>query len=93
MITPEIITLLMFDFCEAEDLPTGQRLIGPEHILLALLDQEEGVATRVLEELGVSRFEMRTQVRWSREHIVLNGSLWLLCFRRHLWLPALTILR
>jgi ATP-dependent Clp protease ATP-binding subunit ClpC len=40
----------------------GNNYIGPEHILLGLLQDNEGVASKVLENLGVDRSQVRTEV-------------------------------
>lgn len=44
-------------------LPAGHNYIGTEHILLGLLREGEGVASRVLETLGADPQKIRTQVR------------------------------
>ena len=41
----------------------GHNYIGTEHILLGLLREGEGVASRVLETLGADPQKIRTQVR------------------------------
>ena len=43
-------------------LPPGHNYIGTEHILLGLLREGEGVASRVLETLGADPQKIRTQV-------------------------------
>ncbi len=43
--------------------PAGHNYIGTEHILLGLLREGEGVASRVLETLGADPQKIRTQVR------------------------------
>lgn len=40
----------------------GQNYIGSEHLLLGLLSESEGVAARVLDNLGVDTKEIRKQV-------------------------------
>ncbi len=40
----------------------GKNYVGTEHILLGLIQEGEGVATRVLENLGVDLNQLRTQV-------------------------------
>ncbi|MBC8124041.1 MAG: ATP-dependent Clp protease ATP-binding subunit [Gemmatimonadaceae bacterium] len=40
----------------------GQEAVTPEHILLGLLRDGEGVATKVLEDLGIDRDQLRTLV-------------------------------
>ncbi len=42
--------------------PAGHNYIGTEHILLGLLRENEGVASRVLETLGADLQKIRTQV-------------------------------
>ena len=42
--------------------PAGHNYIGTEHILLGLLREGEGVASRVLETLGADPQKIRTQV-------------------------------
>lgn len=41
----------------------GHNYIGSEHLLLGLLREGEGVAARVLENLGADPSNIRTQVR------------------------------
>lgn len=41
---------------------SGHNYIGTEHILLGLLKEGEGVAARVLENLGADPSNIRTQV-------------------------------
>ena len=41
----------------------GHNYIGTEHLLLGLLREGEGVAARVLENLGADPSNIRTQVR------------------------------
>ncbi len=45
---------------EAADL--GHLYIGPEHLLLGLVRQDDGVAVQVLTDLGVTRAQVRKQV-------------------------------
>ncbi|MBC7334144.1 MAG: NDP-hexose 4-ketoreductase, partial [Actinobacteria bacterium] len=40
-----------------------QNYIGTEHLLLGLIDEKEGIASRVLIELGVSLEEIRAAVK------------------------------
>lgn len=42
---------------------SGHNYIGSEHLLLGLLREGEGVAARVLENLGADTSNIRTQVR------------------------------
>jgi len=58
--TPRAKRVLEMAIEEARDL--GHSYIGTEHILLALLEEEDGVATRVLENLGVDLSKVRTEV-------------------------------
>lgn len=46
-------------FCEL----SGHNYIGSEHLLLGLLREGEGVAARVLENLGADPSNIRTQVK------------------------------
>ena len=50
---------------------TGHNYIGTEHLLLGLLREGEGVAARVLENLGADQANIRTQVR---RHLLLGQS-------------------
>lgn len=43
----------------------GHNYIGSEHLLLGLLREGEGVAARVLENLGADPSNIRTQVSFS----------------------------
>jgi len=53
----------------------GHNYIGTEHLLLGLSQDGEGVAARVLENLGVDLLEMRRQViRMLGEVEVLSDS-------------------
>ena len=47
---------------QQEALELKHSFIGTEHILLGLLREEEGVAARVLERLGVTAERVREQV-------------------------------
>lgn len=49
--------------CSPAATPAGHNYIGTEHILLGLLREGEGVASRVLETLGADPQKIRTQVR------------------------------
>lgn len=57
---------------------SGHNYIGSEHLLLGLLREGEGVAARVLENLGADPSNIRTQAS-SRSHMLPLGSL-ILCF-------------
>jgi len=50
------------DFAYQETLPFNHNYIGTEHILLGLLREEQGVAARVLNKLGVTLESVREQV-------------------------------
>jgi ATP-dependent Clp protease ATP-binding subunit ClpC len=50
-----------------EALQLGYNFIGTEHLLLALIQEEDSVALRVLKSLGVEPEQVRTQI-----HIALN---------------------
>jgi len=58
--TPQAKKVLEFAVEEAQNL--GHNYVGTEHILLGLIRQEEGVAARVLENLGVSLETVREEV-------------------------------
>jgi len=58
--TPRAKRVLEMAIEEARDL--GHSYIGTEHILLALLEEEDGVATRVLENLGADLSKVRSEV-------------------------------
>ncbi|MBE9144970.1 ATP-dependent Clp protease ATP-binding subunit [Planktothrix mougeotii] len=52
----------IFEMAMKEARQMGNNYIGPEHILLGLLQDNEGVAAKVLENLGVDRSQLRTEV-------------------------------
>ncbi|WP_026788043.1 ATP-dependent Clp protease ATP-binding subunit [Planktothrix rubescens] len=52
----------IFETAMKEARQMGNNYIGPEHILLGLLQDNEGVASKVLENLGVDRSQIRTEV-------------------------------
>ena len=58
--TPRAKRVLELSLEEARQL--GQNYIGTEHLLLGLIREGEGVAARVLENLGVDLTKVRTQV-------------------------------
>ena len=58
--TPRAKRVLEMAIEEARDL--GHSYIGTEHIILALLEEEDGVATRVLENLGVELSKVRSEI-------------------------------
>ena len=49
-------------FTVQESRQLGHNFIGTEHILLGLIREEEGIAARVLNNLGVDRFKVRNDV-------------------------------
>lgn len=53
----------MFRFLHGCIIAVGHNYIGSEHLLLGLLREGEGVAARVLENLGADPSNIRTQVR------------------------------
>ena len=52
----------IFEAAMKEARQMGNNYIGPEHLLLGLLQDNEGVAAKVLENLGVDRSQLRTEV-------------------------------
>ena len=58
--TPRAKRVLELSLEEARHL--GHHYIGTEHLLLGLLREGEGVAARVLENLGADATKIRTQV-------------------------------
>ena len=56
--TPKVKSVLEQSFQEARQL--GHNYISPEHLLLGLLKEGEGVAAKVLENLGVDSAKVRT---------------------------------
>ena len=73
--TPRAKRVLEMAIEEARDL--GHSYIGTEHIILALLEEEDGVATRVLENLGVDLSRVRTEILsqiGENVEIVLSGN-------------------
>ncbi|GDZ92424.1 ATP-dependent Clp protease ATP-binding subunit ClpC [Planktothrix agardhii CCAP 1459/11A] len=52
----------IFETAMKEARQMGNNYIGLEHILLGLLQDNEGVASKVLENLGVDRSQVRTEV-------------------------------
>lgn len=53
---------VVLDLSLREALSLGHNYIGTEHILLALVREEEGVAGRLLESLGLDRQKVRDEV-------------------------------
>ncbi|PHT65980.1 Chaperone protein ClpC1, chloroplastic [Capsicum annuum] len=70
--TPRAKRVLELSLEEARQL--GHNYIGSEHLLLGLLREGEGVAARVLENLGADPSNIRTQAS-SRSHMLPLGSL------------------
>jgi ATP-dependent Clp protease ATP-binding subunit ClpC len=58
--TPEADKTLELAWSEAQQL--GHNYIGTEHLLLALIREGEGVHARVLENLGVEPWKVRSHV-------------------------------
>ncbi|MFO7032505.1 ATP-dependent Clp protease ATP-binding subunit ClpC [Limnospira fusiformis CCALA 023] len=52
----------VFEAAMKEARQLGNNYIAPEHILLGLLQDEEGVAAKVLENLGIERRQLRTEL-------------------------------
>jgi ATP-dependent Clp protease ATP-binding subunit ClpC len=52
----------VFAFAAQEAVALGSRQVGPEHILLGLLRDGDGVAGRVLQGLGVNIEKVREEV-------------------------------
>lgn len=52
----------VFEAAMKEARQLGNNYIAPEHILLGLLQDEEGVAAKVLENLGIDRRQLRTEL-------------------------------
>ena len=58
--TPKAKRILEHSFQEAHNL--GQNYIAPEHLLLAIAQEEEGVATKVLQKLGVDPKQIQQEL-------------------------------
>jgi len=58
--TPKVKRVFEQAFQEARQF--GHNYIGPEHLLLAIIQEETGVAVKVLENLGVDIATLRTQI-------------------------------
>ena len=56
-------TKKVVEFAGAEAIHLGRREVEPEHILLGLIDEGQGVATTALTSMGISLEEMRQAVR------------------------------
>ncbi|MDT9179587.1 MAG: ATP-dependent Clp protease ATP-binding subunit [Limnospira sp. PMC 1291.21] len=52
----------VFESAMKEARQLGNNYIAPEHILLGLLQDEEGVAAKVLENFGIERRQLRTEL-------------------------------
>ncbi|MEB3881896.1 ATP-dependent Clp protease ATP-binding subunit [Lyngbya sp. CCY1209] len=52
----------VFEGAMKEARQLGNNYIAPEHILLALLQDDEGVAAKVLENFGIDRAQLRTEL-------------------------------
>ena len=52
----------MIEFAVASARGLGHKYVGTEHLLLGLLQVEEGVAARVLAKLGVTLDEVRKEI-------------------------------
>merc|ERR1712174_107451 len=57
--TPRAKRVLEMAVHEGKDL--GQNFVGTEHILLALISEEDGVAIRTIEKLGVDIAQLRSK--------------------------------
>lgn len=58
--TPRVIRVL--ELSSKEALQLGCKSIGTEHLLLALIQEEESIAVRVLKSLGIELSQVRSQV-------------------------------
>jgi hypothetical protein len=54
----------------------GHVEVGPEHLLIGLLREEEGVASQVLRDLGLQREDLRNGVYWAHKRQAIDPS-WL----------------
>ncbi len=63
--TPRAKKVIEYAIQEARNL--HRDAVGPEHLLLGLLCEEEGVASRVLNYLGLQRDELRDYLRGNRK--------------------------
>ncbi|WP_039961643.1 ATP-dependent Clp protease ATP-binding subunit, partial [Kamptonema sp. PCC 6506] len=71
--TPRVKRIFESSLNEARKL--GHNYIGTEHILLGLIADDEGVAAKVLEQLGIERAQVRTQViRAAGETVAVGGG-------------------
>ena len=49
-----------------------QNYIGTEHLLLGIIDENDGIASKVLIEMGITLEEVRAAVK----SVITEGSLW-----------------
>jgi hypothetical protein len=56
-----------------ESLALGHNLIGPEHLLLGLLQETDGIVVELLARLGINRLELRAEALEILEHRDTNG--------------------
>ncbi len=55
-------TKLIFELAFKESQELGKSYIGPEHLLLALIREDEGLAAQILKKAGLSHTKLRTVV-------------------------------
>ena len=71
-LTPRTKRLLDTSFKQARAI--GQNYISPEHMLLAILDEEEGVAFAILQNLGVDIPKLRNDIMQSFSNQGVQGD-------------------
>jgi ATP-dependent Clp protease ATP-binding subunit ClpC len=71
-LTPRTKRLLDTSFKQARAI--GQNYISPEHMLLAILDEEEGVAFAILQNLGVDIAKLRNDITQSFSNQSVQGD-------------------
>lgn len=71
-LTPRTKRLLDTSFKQARAI--GQNYISPEHMLLAILDEEEGVAFAILQNLGVDIPKLRNDITQSFSNQNVQGD-------------------
>lgn len=71
-LTPRTKRLLDTSFKQARAI--GQNYISPEHMLLAILDEEEGVAFAILQNLGVDIPKLRNDITQSFSNQSVQGD-------------------
>lgn len=71
-LTPRTKRLLDTSFKQARTF--GQNYISPEHMLLAILDEEEGVAFAILQNLGVDIPKLRNDITQSFSNQNIQGD-------------------